>query len=128
MGARPRAPKTGRTGPYDRSVALGTKGKNANLRRQCQRTAQSHRWPHRAKRKTANPLSAVRSKRGYSVNIYDAIAARRPKSIRCQLRRKYEQKKIGNTSASVCSDLVTMSGPLDSPGVEMVGDFDAARS
>ena len=45
-----------------------------------------------------NPkISAVQSDRGYSVNIYHDSPVNQPKSMRRQCRRKYAQRKIGNS-------------------------------
>jgi hypothetical protein len=60
------------------------------------RTPPGVRDPSAANLKLETSNFAVRSEHGYSVNIYDGIAANRPKSMRRQLCRKYDQKKIRN--------------------------------
>ena len=57
--------------------------------------------PSAANLKLETSNFALRSEHGYSVNIYDGIAAKRPKSMRCQLRRKYDQKKIRNRNRKI---------------------------
>ncbi len=48
-------------------------------------------------KQSANPITAVRSERGYSANIYDGSTPKPPKSMRYQFRRKYALKKVRNT-------------------------------
>src|SRR5207249_1676199 len=43
-------------------------------------------------------VAAVRSEPAYSVKNYDRSPVNQPKSMRCQLRRKYDQRKIRNIS------------------------------
>jgi hypothetical protein len=91
--------KDPKLGSYDGSLANGSENHpNRTLRWQYNQPFISHRStlpvPPPASQ-SANAVTPVRSEHSYSVNLYDPSPTSSPKSMRCQLRRKYDQRKIG---------------------------------
>jgi hypothetical protein len=53
--------------------------------------------PRRLKiQKATSRIATVRPERGYSATNYDASAIRPPKSLRRQIRQKYDERKVRN--------------------------------